>query len=95
MVTRWETSGRYEPYYLEDMVNGFKYTDSDYITKNSYLQKGTLTGKVEHDYTDEISNIYATLFWSSSVEYKDFLAMENGAKRSCGYSIDHFNYEKL
>src|SRR5690606_8430705 len=37
MIAFFKDEYEYGMFYLEDMVNGFKYTDSDYITKDAYL----------------------------------------------------------
>ena len=94
MVTKWDTNSKYEKYYLEDMINGFKYTNSDYITKSSYIENGTVVGDVEHDYVDTISNCYATVIWREAMSMHNFVALKSDVALSGGYSIDHFNYEK-
>lgn len=94
MVTRWDVGSIYGKYYLEDMVNGFKYTNCDYITKSSYLNGGKLTSGKEHDYVDEIKNVYATVFWRSEITMQQVLDMKESVAWKNGYSVDHFNYEK-
>lgn len=94
IVTRWNADSVYGEFYLEDMINGFKYTDCDYIVKDCYLNHGALVGKVEHDYVERVANVYAVVFWRSEIAMKAFLGMEDGTALQNGYSIDHFNYEK-
>lgn len=94
IVARWDDESIYGIYYLEDMINGFKYTSCDYIAKDCYLNHGRLTGKIEHDYVEQVANIYAAVFWRSTIAMKTFLSIENETMLQNGYSIDHFNYEK-
>ena len=53
----------YEIFYLEDLINGFKYTACDYITKAAYLSGDELHTGAEHDYVTEIGSKYRTVFW--------------------------------
>lgn len=56
MVALWGSGHQYGKYYLEDMVNCFKYTDCDYITVPGPSQADS------HRYTDRITDRYGTLF---------------------------------
>ena len=94
-VTKWDEQSIYEKYYLEDMMNGFKYTDCDYIVKASYRENGRLINTIEHDFVDLIPNVYAAMFWRESIEFEKFLNMRDGISMPNGYSIDHFNYERF
>lgn len=93
----WDMDSSYGPYYLEDMINAFKYTNCDYITKDSFVNKGILEPGVEHNYVNSIRNIYATVFWIASVDYMKILQLFSGTGEiylENGYSADHFNYLK-
>ncbi len=92
IVTRWNNISKYEKFYLEDMINAFKYTDCKYITKNSYIKAGQLVGNVEHDYVEHFDNYAATIFWRKDMDYAEFLKLNCGCDMSNGYSIDRFNY---
>ena len=94
IVTRWNENDVYEMFYLEDMINGFKYTNCDYITKACYKYRDEYVGMKEHDYVSEIANVSATVFWRSAISLSDLMSMTDGVKRNNGYSIDHFNYIK-
>ena len=83
----------YGPFYLEDMANGFKYTDSDYVTKDAFIKKGRLESGIEHDYVREMKDKYRTVFWRSSFQRKQLLKMRGKIALPNGYSIDHFNLE--
>ncbi|MDO5558455.1 MAG: hypothetical protein Q4F95_02535 [Oscillospiraceae bacterium] len=84
IVSFWGNDRKYGIYYLEDMINGFKYTDCSYITK----------GEAQHEYTEKIGDKYATVFWRSSYE-TGFLAGldEKDIFLENGYSSDCANYE--
>lgn len=79
----------YEEFYLEDMVNAFKYTHASFVTKDSYMSgKGLVQGK-EHAYTGSYKSLYNTVFWIDDFAPGDIL---NGIYNSDnGYAADHFN----
>lgn len=89
-------SGRdYEPNYLTDMVNAFKYTDSKYVTKNVfYTDDGVVNLGQEHQYTNVMSGADLTLFSTKKHSVKALLKLLN-TLTPCflegGYSIDALN----
>lgn len=85
----------YQEYYLEDMVNGFKYTNSDYISKNSYYHGNQLVEGNEHTYINEIKDKYKTMFWSGSFKADELLKMKQNHRSDNGYCIDHFELNAL
>ena len=93
MVTVWDSRYQYGEHYLEDMINGFKYTDCDYICKDAWYFRNTLSEGIEHDYVHSVRNIYAAVFWNHCISYSELcMALEKGSmKKENGYSIDHFN----
>lgn len=93
MVTWFGENARYDTFYLEDMVNGFKYTACDYITKDGWLEDGVLHEGAEHQYVSYMPNKYRTLFWADAFEANVLLMMPESAELENGYSIDHFNFE--
>ncbi len=84
----------YDTFYLEDMINAFKYTDVDYVTKDAYYCNSDLIIGKEHDYVDIIQNKSATVFWGEKFSAIELLILEDGITLKNGYSIDHFNYNK-
>lgn len=95
MVAIWGENSEYGSFYLEDMINAFKYTDCDYITKDSFISNGKLNAGVEHNYINFIRNVYATVFWKDTIDYLKILRLANASYLvhvENGYSIDHFNY---
>ena len=95
MVAIWNANSEYGPFYLEDMINGFKYTNCGYITKDSFICDGELCTGVEHNYINFIRNVYTTVFWKDAVDYLKILQLANVSGLvyvENGYSTDHLNY---
>lgn len=96
MITFFNNDSEYDMYYLENMINAFKYTNSDYITKNSYYSGKTLVSGKEHNYTNLIVDKHMTVFWSSSFTLKQLKGLKRNSNIENGYSIDRFDFnEKL
>lgn len=94
MVTWFAPEARYGAFYLEDLVNGFKYTACDYITKDAYLEGGTLHPGTEHGYVGRMGSKCRTLFWCSAYAPGFLLGLgEEPADLPNGYSIDHLSYD--
>ena len=94
IITFWDDSFSYGEHYIEDMVNGFKYTSSSYITKNSFYFNNNLIKGGEHNYVEEYNSKYATLFWKSDYSIEELIALPEKSKLQNGYSIDHFELVK-
>ncbi|EQB38124.1 hypothetical protein M948_05995 [Virgibacillus sp. CM-4] len=92
MVTFFDERKVYGEFYLEDMINGFKYTDSDYITKHAYYHGDELVKGTEHDYVNSIDDKYRTVFWGDSFTVEELVSMTEPVKKENGYSIDHFEF---
>lgn len=90
MIAFFHSNYQYDEYYLEDMINAFKYTDSDYIAKNSYFNGAELVKGLEHTYIREIQDKYKTVFWADSFMADELLGMGTNCKKNNGYCIDHF-----
>ena len=90
-ITFFSDDYEYEKYYLDDMINAFKYTASDYITKSSYFYKDTLIDDVNHDYTNKMLDKYRTIFASNIFSIEKLLSFEGVQSIANGYSIDPFN----
>lgn len=80
----------YEEYYLQDMINGFKYTDSDYITKDSYYYNNQLISGIEHNYVNKMKDKYKTVFDTKAFNLDFLLSLNNSIFLNKGYSIDPF-----
>lgn len=89
----------YEKNYLNDMINGFKYTNASYITKNSYFTSNAYHKSLEHEYTDNIKGKDKTVFRADKftpLQFEKYNLDEPIISLYGGYSIDPFelNYSK-
>lgn len=84
----------YGEYYLEDLINGFKYTDSDYITKDVYYSGESYSSGIEFDYTSKMPNKFRTVFWSNAFTYEQLLNYNKDEQIPNGFSIDRFEYNE-
>ncbi|MCL2336977.1 MAG: glycosyltransferase [Firmicutes bacterium] len=93
MVTFFDDKVEYGEFYLEDMINGFKYTESDYITKDSYYIGDKLLEGRQHDFVKKLSSKYCTIFWTDVFDTQALLKMPEGqVSLPNGYSIDCLQY---
>ncbi|WP_053433602.1 glycosyltransferase [Sporosarcina globispora] len=92
MIAFFDIDRDYKMFYLEDMVNGFKYTDSDYITKDFYYDGNILKKGIEHDYIDFVKDKYRTIFWSKNFTSDYLLNLTKPVQIPNGYSIDPFEF---
>lgn len=94
MVTWFAEDACYHTFYLEDMINGFKYTACDYITKDAWYENGKLHSGAEHQYVNDMGSKYRTVFWTDAFSADELLNMPVSAELPNGYSIDHLNYDE-
>lgn len=94
MVTFFTEQKDYGEFYLEDMINGFKYTNSDYITKDSYFDGEKYVKGIEHDYVERMKDKERTVFWSTSFTAKELLDLSEETSIPNGYSIDPFEFNQ-
>ena len=93
LVAFFDADADYGAYYLEDMINGFKYTDSDYVTKTAYVNAdGVLIAGREHDYVEEFEDRARTVFWRAAFTLDELLSATGPVARAHGYAVDHFSY---
>jgi len=92
MIAWFDTNAYYGQFYLEDLANGFKYTNCDYITKDAYYNDKTLEKGIEHNYINKMKSKYRTLFWRNSYTYDFIMNLSDELSLENGYSIDHFSY---
>lgn len=85
----------YNIFYLEDMVNGFKYTDSDYVTKDAYHENGQFHSGIEFDYVSEMKDKCRTVFWNNAFSLQQLFDMDKGVSLPNGFSIDRFNLNEV
>ena len=92
IVAFFNSDKEYERYYLDDMINAFKYTNSRFITKDGYYKGDVLVKGIEHDYVDIMKDKYKSIFWSSEFNVDEILNFTGEVKLNDGYSIDHFEF---
>ena len=89
MVTFYDEENKYGVFYLEDMINGFKYTDSNYITKAAYYdQSNNFHSGVEFDYVKGFKDKFKTVFWADAFSVKKLIGFGKSEKLHKGFSID-------
>jgi len=88
-IAYFSEDANYGAYYLEDMINAFKYVDVDFITKDAYYSDGELKAGTEHDYVDgykdKIRTVFSTKNYQELGDLDDFTGYQ-------GYSIDPFEF---
>lgn len=89
-VTFFKEDYTYEEYYLQDMINAFKYTNSDYVTKSSYYYNKEIVKGIEHNYVQEMKDKYKTVFDNKFYKLVDLIGRDGVVNLANGYSIDHF-----
>lgn len=85
----------YERFYLEDMLNGFKYTDSDYVTMEAWFDGAELTEGKSHEYTNVMPANWRCVFAVQTcagqiLSGQDVMALDMPVVMERGYSIDPF-----
>ncbi len=85
---------KYDMFYLEDMINAFKYTSCDYITKDAYYCGKKLKYGKEHQYVSKMKNKYRTVFWADAFTAEQLKAINGKKYINNGYSIDRFNFNE-
>lgn len=90
IIAFFDFNKEYERYYLEDMINAFKYTNSRYITKDSYYDGNNLINGIEHNYINFIQDKYRTVFWANEFKVNELYNISGEVVG--GYSIDHFEF---
>lgn len=95
IIACWESGHEYAPFYLEDMINAFKYTSGEYITKDAFLCNGILSEGKEHEFVSKLGAKHRTIFWRQCYSYSQYNSLEDQQDLENGYSIDHFNYDEI
>lgn len=95
-VTVFAEDQDYEAHYLEDMVNGFKYTDCAYVTKDAWFDGDELVAGKSHEYTNVMPTNWRTVFSVQDFTGQDVLAMTGPTVIENGYCVDPFqlNYRR-
>ncbi|EPE62401.1 glycosyl transferase 2 family protein [Exiguobacterium sp. S17] len=80
-VTVFDSRHMYLDYYVEDLINAFKYTDSSFVTKPT-------DGEIEHDFVDRYADVSLTVFKAADVSIDHLTGKETLSGN--GYVIDRF-----
>ena len=83
----------YGEYYLEDMVNAFKYTDVDFVTRDAYYMRGDLVAGIEHNYISSLKDKYRTLFWADAFTAAELKKSNVDVEGCRGYAVDHLEID--
>lgn len=96
IITWFNEKSTYDEFYLTDMINGFKYTNASFITKNTFYDADKLIQNNEHNYTNFFICKTHTIFWTKDFQYSELIELQANTKYTYknGYSIDRFNYNK-
>ncbi len=95
IISFFDENMQYDMFYLEDMINGFKFTNCDYITKDAYYMEDNYIKGKENSFVSIIDNKYRTVFWADSFSSGQLKNMTGSYKMPNGYSIDRFNYNAI
>lgn len=95
MVAWFAADAEYGAYYLEDMINGFKYTACRYITKDAWYEGQNLHSGKEHNYVNKMTSKYRTVFWRGEFSADFLLGVSGALLLENGYSIDRFNFNAI
>lgn len=87
-VTFFSDDYEYGEFYLEDMINGFKYTNSQFVTKDSYSEGNKKVQGIEHNYTDSIKDRFKTIFSTKHFTFEQMMTAIKNQTAGKGYSID-------
>lgn len=82
----------YQRNYLEDMINAFKYTSSDFITISSWITNNKIEG-INHDYVNNSENIKLCIF--DAKKYNAIKIIKSNSIKGNGYSIDPFGITEI
>lgn len=95
-ITYFDNEKKYGRYYIEDMLNAFKYTNVDFVSIISEILQNKVVG-ISHEYINESNSICSTII--DSKKYDMIKLIKEGSISGNGYCIDPFQisvtrYEK-
>lgn len=91
-VAFFDEASTYGEYYLEDMIQAFKYTAADYVTKDSYWNGSEKHPGIENNYISHMDNKYRTVFSLDAYALDQLLVDELDITMENGYSADSLEY---
>lgn len=87
-VTFFDETSFYGEYYLEDMINAFKYTKVDFVTKGSYYNNGVKIEGIENNFIDKFESKYRTVFSLGMYNLEEMCNNLEQLNFKIGYSSD-------
>lgn len=78
---------KYSRFYLEDLLNGFKYTDVDFVTKHVNIFDGEIEENI-YEYTNHFEDIYKIMCKSELFDFKSFNVCTKN-----GFIVEPFNID--
>lgn len=91
-VAYFDEKNIYKEHYLTDMINAFKYTDSDFVTILSEIKDNKILG-INHEYVTESNRIDLSIIDAKKYDIIDILKSKKIQGK--GYSIDSFQITDL
>lgn len=79
----------YEPYYLQDMLNAFKFVDVPFVTRRAYFENGEYVEGPQHEYWSGLPNPFLTVYSAADPNLIMRLAVDK-EEIGTGYSVDCF-----
>ncbi|MBU8566612.1 glycosyltransferase [Virgibacillus pantothenticus] len=92
-ITFFDETSFYGEYYLQDMLNAFKYTDVNFVTKGSYYHNGIKVEGVENNFIDKFESKYRTVFSLDNNSLEDICENIESLNFENGYSCDSLEYD--
>ena len=85
----------YGRFYLQDMIDAFKYADVDYVTKGAHYESGVLVPGPEHDYVSHLESRECTVFWRAAFERERLMTVTGPCDLPHGYAAGAGEYDVL
>ena len=92
LIAFFSSSCTYGPFYLEDMVNVFKYTGCSYVTKQKCACEKDTKDEIEHRYSSHHCGRDRSVYWRRDYDLKQILDIDKIDKLENGYSSDCFSF---
>lgn len=83
----------YGPYYIQDMINALKYTNSSFITKHAWFSPSGYVGGPQHQFTQLVAGKARSLLSTACFDPNQFMELgyhEPLCVRETGYALDPF-----
>ncbi len=86
-VAFFSDSIEYGEFYLEDMLNAFKYADCDYVTQEAYCAHGKIRPGHEHEYVSSMPDRDRSIFLRGRFKLADLPPTNSREDLPNGYAI--------